>query len=532
MGRTSLRKPTGDWPIPVALAAVLTVFVVCPLVNMFAGMDLHSIRQVLGGDALPAVLGRSVVSSLLTTVISLILAYTLAWCLERTAIPGKGLLRILAVLPMLIPSVSIGMGVVLLCGNNGILSEFLNLPVGWIYGLPGIVFGSVLYSFPVAFLLIENILKYEDSTPYEAADILGLSRWQQFTAITVPYLRKPMIVVAFSTFVLSFTDYGVPLMVGGKYVTLPMLMYQEVIGQLNFGRGCVYGSILLIPAVAAFVLDFTSQKNNNSVSVVKPFTPEPRAARDIPAMLYSIAAAIFSMLPILAFLVLAVVRRYPTDMSLTFRNILKTMQMGGDRYLLNSVAIALSVSVAGVFLAVLAAYYTARTRSAVSGYLHLICMSVAAVPGIVLGLAYVLLFRGSPLYGTLAILVCVNVVHFFASPYVMMYTAFSKANDNLEAVASTLGIGRLRLLTGILLPGCRKTLAEMFASFFVNSMMTISAVSFLARSRTKPIALMINQFEAQAQMEYAAVVSLVILLINLLVKVLMEWQPGRRKARG
>lgn len=522
------RKIRPERMVPVSLAAAATAFIVFPLGNMFANMSMESIRQVLGQDSLLTVVGRSVAASALTTVISLTLAYLLAWSLERTAIPGKKLFRILVVLPMLIPSVSIGMGVVLLCGNNGLLTNLLNLPIGNIYGLKGILLGSVLYSLPVAFLLIDNILKYEDSAPYEAATVLGLSKWNQFTAITAPYLRKPMIVVAFSVFTLSFTDYGVPLMVGGKFKTLPVVMYQEVIGQLNFGKGCVYGSILLIPAVVAFVLDFLNQKAANSAYVIRPFSLTRRPGRDIPAMLYAIAVALFSVLPILAFIVLAFVKRYPTDMSLTLDNIVNTMQMGGGKYLLNSVVIALCVSVIGVTLAVLAAYYSARTHSRAGKYLHLICMAMAAVPGVVLGLAYVLLFKNTPLYGTLGILVIVNVVHFFASPYVMIYTSFSKANENLEAVASTLGIGRLRLLVDVLLPKCRRTVAEMFASFFVNCMMTISAVSFLANARTKPIALMINQFEAQAQMEYAAVVSLAILMVNLAVKIIMEWQPGKR----
>lgn len=515
--------------VPAVLTAAAVAFVVVPLGNMFAHMDEESIRQVLGGGVLLSALGRSVVASGLTTAVSLVMAYLLAWCLERTAIPGKGLIRILAVLPMLIPSVSIGMGVVLLLGNNGLLSELFSMGTGGIYGLKGIVFGSVLYSFPVAFLMIDNILKYEDSAPYEAAAVLGLQKKHRFRVITAPYLKKPMIVVAFSIFTLSFTDYGVPLMVGGKYRTLPVVLYQEVIGQLNFGRGCVYGSILLIPAIAAFLLDFANQKNAQTAYVIRPFQLERRWKRDIPALIYSAAAACFSVLPIVAFLVLAFVKRYPTDMGLTFHNIVKTLQMGGGKYLANSVCIALSVSVIGVVLAVLAAYYTARTRSLLSSCLHLTCMAMAAIPGVVLGLAYVLLFRQTLLYGTLAILVLVNVVHFFASPYVMIYTAFSKANENLEAVASTLGIGRLRLLVDILLPKCRRTVAEMFASFFVNSMMTISAVSFLARSRTKPIALMIHQFEAQAQMEYAAVVSLMILLVNLAVKIALEWQPKKKK---
>ena len=526
---TRSRYPRRLLAVPAALAAIATAFVVVPLVGMFLQMDSESIRKVFLQESLGTVLLRSVTASLLTTAIALTLACLLAYSMQRTKMPCKRALRILLVLPMLIPSVSIGMGVVLLFGNSGLVTGLLDLPLGNIYGLPGIVLGSVLYSLPVAFLTIDNILKYEDAAPYEAAKVLGFSRWQQIKTITLPYLRKPLIVAAFSIFTLSFTDYGVPLMVGGKYKTLPVVMYQEVIGQLNSGKGCVYGSLLLIPALAAFLVDLANQSGGNSAYVLKPFKLRKRRKRDIPAFLYSAAMALFSMLPILAFLVLAFVRKYPSDMSLTLDNIRSAMSMGGGKYLLNSLVIALLSALTGTALAVLAAYFTSRTAGRLSRYLHLVCMSMAAIPGVVLGLSYVLLFRGSVLYGTMTILVIVNAVHFFASPYLMMYTSFSKLNDNLESVAATLGIGRLRLLWDVLLPRCRQTVAEMISYFFVNSMMTISAVSFLANVRNKPIALMINQYEAQTQMEYAAVVSLAILLVNLAVKILMEYLPEMRK---
>ena len=516
--------------VPVCLAALSALFVLVPLIGMFLHMDGESIRQVFSQESLMTVLGRSAAASALTTAISLVLAYFLAWCMERTAMPGKGILRILVVLPMLIPSVSLGMGVVLLFGNSGILTNLLGLESN-IYGLQGIVWGSVLYSLPVAFLMIDNILKLEDSSTYEAARVLGLSRWQQFRTITLPYLRKPMISVVFSVFTLSFTDYGVPLMVGGKFKTLPVVMYQEVIGQLHFGKGCVYGSILLIPAVIAFLIDLANQNNAKMGFVTRPFQQQKKPGRDMGALAYSVAMAVFCLLPILAFMVLAFVKKYPTDLTLTLTNFFKTMRMGGGRYLTNSVVIALCVSVAGVALAIVAAYCTARNKGPSSRYLHLLCMSMAAIPGVVLGLAYVLLFKNSFLYGTIWILVVVNMVHFFASPYLMIHGAFSKMNENLESVAWTLNIPRKNLLLDIMLPSCAHTVAEMFSYFFVNSMMTISAVSFLATTRTKPIAMMINQFEAQAQMEYAAVVSLAILAVNLTGKILLEWLPKKTAAK-
>lgn len=510
------------WIVPTILVIAFSVLMVVPLVGMFFHMDAESIRMVFTEDSIFSVIWNSVLSSGLTTVISLVLAYCLAWCLERTAMRGKRVFRLLLTLPMLIPTVSIGMGAVLLGGNNGIITNLLGLDHGEVYGLFGVVYGSVMHFLPVAFLMMVNTLRFEDSSPYDAAHVLGISKIRQFFSITLPYLRKPLIATAFSVFTLCFTDYGVPLMVGGKFKTLPVLMYQEVIGQLDFGKGCVYGSILLVPAIVAFLLDLANKNQSNSAFVIRPFAITRQLWRDLTATVYTVIMSIFSLLPIVSFVVLAFVRKYPSDMTLTLDNFVKTFDMGAGTYLLNSVLMSVGVSVVGVMIGILTAYATARIPSKVSRALHLIAMATGAVPGVVLGLAYVLFFKGSPLYGTLMILVMVNTIHFFASPYLMMQTSFSKVNQNLGAVASTLGIGKLQLLLGILLPQCKRTVREMFSYFFVNSMMTISAVSFLFNTNNKPIALMINQFEAQAQMEAAAVVSLLILIVNVAVKVLVQ----------
>ncbi len=101
----------------------------------------------------------------------------------------------------------------------------------------------------------------------------------------------------------------------------------------------------------------------------------------------------------------------------------------------------------------------------------------------------------------------------------MIYNTLNKVNPNLEAAGSTLGIGRIRIILNVIIPKVKGTIVEMFSYFFVNSMITISAVSFLAPPSPKPLALLINQFEAQRQMESAAFVSLMIFLTNVIVRI-------------
>ena len=157
-----------------------------------------------------------------------------------------------------------------------------------------------------------------------------------------------------------------------------------------------------------------------------------------------------------------------------------------------------------------------------------------AIPGIVLGLSYIIFFHGSAIYGTIWIVVIMNGIHFFSSPYLMMYNTLGKVNPNLEAAGSTLGIKRWRIVMDVILPKVRGTVLEMFSYFFVNSLVTISAVSFLSPPSPKPLSLLINQFEAQRQMESAAFVSLLIFLVNVLLRISIRGIkkiPALKKAR-
>lgn len=513
-----MRKARDKSAVPkLLLIAVFISLVFMPLLRMFMGMDRESIQAVLSSESFWPAVVHSMTATVIATVITILFALLLAFSIERTNICGKQFFRIVAILPMLIPSISCGMGLVLLFGNNGILTNLLHLG-GTIYGLHGIVIGSVIYAFPVAYLMFADIIRYEDMSPYEAAELLGISRLRRFTAITLPYLRKPLVRAIFSTFTLIITDYGVPLMVGGKYTTIPVIMYSEVIGQLNFDKGAVYGSLLLLPAVSAFIIDLLNKDRDNMAYVTRKYESEDCFLKRAGSYICCVLEAVITLLPILSFVILAFAREYPNDLHFTMDNVVKAFQLRAGPYMMNSVKIALSVSLTGTAFAFAAAYFSARMRSGMTKILHLLVLTSAAVPGVVLGLSYVLAFKGTAIYGTVIILILVNVIHFISSPYLMMYNFLSKLNRNLEAVAQTLSIGRFHLIKDIVIPQCRGTLLEMFSYFFVNCMMTISAVSFLATSLNRPISLMINQFEAQTQLECAAVVSLMILTVNLAVR--------------
>ncbi len=501
----------------IFLIIFFACFVILPLLRMLFHITADGLRTVFSEEGFGILIWNSLLSAVTATVITLILSYTLAACMERSNIKYRGFWGIILVLPMLIPSISHGMGLVVLLGNNGLLTRLLNLQ-GNIYGFQGIVAGSVMYAFPVAFLMFRDVLRYQDYTPYQAAKVLGIPPYRQFTAITLPYLKKPLISITLAILTMIITDYGVPLMVGGKFKTLSVALYQEVIGQLNFDKGSVYGLLLLFPALACFLFDVLNKDKGNNTFAYGNVALSKNTLRDMAARLICVVIALVVLLPIIAFALLAFSNRYPTDISFTLKNLKDAVRLNAGTYLSNSIIIALVVAIVGVVLASCTAYLTARTKANTSKILHLLAITSAAIPGVVLGLAYVLVFRGSFIYATLAILIMVNIIHFISSPYLMMYNSLSKLNENLEDVGHTLGVSRFRIVMDVLIPQSLSTIMEMFSYFFVNSMMTISAVSFLSTTANKPIALMINQFEAQMQLGAAAIVSLAILFVNLIIK--------------
>ena len=298
------------------LLIYLAITVVLPIVILFFQIRGEHIVSIFTSAQFLPMLKNSLVTTLIATVISVVLAFALAYVITRTNVKFKAAWMMLFTIPMLIPSISHGMGLVLLFGDNGIIANLLGISID-LYGYTGIVMGSVLYSFPVAFLMFFDSLQYEDFTTYEAADVLGMSKVRMFSTITLPSMKRTIVSAVLAVFTMVFTDYGVPLITGGTVMTLPVYMYREVIGMMNFSGGAVIGMVLLTPAIIAFLLDLKKSGNVGAVSTVtKPFKIAQNKARDVGAYCFLGLSLFLMCLPIFAFACLSFVKQYPIDMVL------------------------------------------------------------------------------------------------------------------------------------------------------------------------------------------------------------------------
>ncbi len=515
MSAAAVRGPVFVRRSTALLLVFFTAFVLWPLACMFSQLfhaDIASfVQSRTFRDAVPATL----LSATLVTVFSLAAALAMAVLVCRTDVPGKKLWRTLFLMPMLLPSVSNGTGLVILLGNNGFLTKLLGLQ-GNIYGMPGIVLGQMLYTAPSAFLLLFQAFDEEDYTPHEAAAVLGFSPFRRTLALTLPYIRRDLIAAAFLVFAMSVTDYGIPLAVGGRIETLSVLMYARVAGRLQFDKGSFIGLCLLLPALLSFLAD--SRRRARSITGRRPFPMPEGKGKKAAALLGCVLLSAVFVLPILAFTAVMLMKDYPLHTQFTLEHFSKAWTSKGSAGMMNSLIMASGTAVFGTVLACMAAYVAARRQGVLPRVIHILALAVLSVPGLVLGLSYALAFKTTPLYGTRWILIASGMVHFFTTPYLMLYQRLGKLDRNLEGSGAVLGIPPFRLFLNVMLPQCRETILDMLSFFFVNAMVTISAVVFLANASNRPLSLLVTQYSDQLNLERAAVLSFLILIVNFAVR--------------
>ena len=508
-----MRRSDGLDTTRILVLVFLAVGVVLPLVRLGLLFLQPGSLDVFASAAFAPALVSTVVCSLIGAAVSTLLALAVALTMSRTWVRHEGFWVAALTLPMLIPSISHGLGVVYLLGSNGVLTNLLG--GSWdIYGISGIVLGSVLYTFPPAFLLIRDALKYQGASSLEAALVLGMPRLARFRAATLPVLVKPLLSAFFSSFALIATDYGVPLAVGGRSTTVALLMYRSVAGSLDMASGVGLGSVLLAPALVSFLVDLRVPDHARFGARLIS-APARLPLRDRSAFALRFIVAVILLAPIVCFAVVAFVSKWPVDLTPTLANLGRASLFGLGPALVSSLLIAVACSVMGSVVAWLAGYLSARTDGAISSVVHAMCLITMAVPGLVFGLAYMSTFQGTLLYRTMGVLVLVNCVHFLASPYLMARNALAALPAGVEGAAAALGVPRSRLLLDVLLPQTWGTVCEMALYIFCNCMVTISAVSFLASTALSPLSLLISDFESQALIECSSVVALVILVANL-----------------
>jgi iron(III) transport system permease protein len=484
-----------------------------------------SLRNYLDYFSTPS-LRQSIVNSLaiatITTLITTSLAVAFAYALTRSCMPLKGLFKTIAMVPILVPSLLPGIGLIYLFGNQGMLKELLL--GGSIYGPIGIVIASVFFTFPHALLIILVALAIADARLYEAALALRASPAKIFRTVTIPGASYGLISAAFVVFNLTITDFGVPKVVGGGFNVLSLDIYKQVVGQQNFEMGAVVSVVLLVPALVAFSIDRIMQGKQVAAlsSRAVPYQPKPSRGFDL-AMLAFCAVVAFLILSVLAVCqYAALIKFWPYNLSLSLDNYNFDIVDGGgwDSYF-NSLRMALYAAAIGTGVVFVGAYAVVKGRGfghARMGF-QLLAMMPMAIPGMVLGLAYVSFFndQDNPLgfvYGTMAILVISCITHFYTVAHLTAVTALKQMDPEFESVSSSLKQPVWKMFSRVTVPVCMPAILDISIYLFVNAMTTVSAVVFLYSSNTTLASVAVLNMDDAGDIAPAAAMGMMIFYTN------------------
>ncbi len=514
-----IKKPS--FYLHLALIVILFAFLLLPIISLIANIKGDDLSYIFGNQNFYKSILNSLIYTSVATVISVTLAIVCGYLLSRIHIKGKRWILLFLTASMLIPTLSIGSGVKALFSPNGFMEHIFGIEFDGM-GFFNLIFGSVIFSFPIALLLIYDAFLYEDKSLYDAANTMGVKRISTFFYITLPYLKKAIISAAFASFTLIFADYGLPLEVqGGQIQTLPMFLYDQL-SQYQYERSAVISLALLVPAIAAFIIDIFNKDNSDGVA--RKETIKPSKLFNYGGLAFVILVGVILFIPSLCFILLSFLKdTQHGDYGFTSEHYSGAVSSSLFNFAVNSLIISLLVGIIGTIVCYISGYAATRTSVRFKKPVHLLSISTLAIPGLVLGIGYLFLFRSTKPWfaGTIAILIVVNIIHYFSSPYLMARNAFEKINKNYETVGDTLGISRISLFFKVMIPNTLGTIFQMFSYFFVNSMITISAVSILCASNPaiRPLSVAITNYEGHNQLGRAAVVSTLIFVINLIVKV-------------
>ncbi len=520
-----------------ALAAIfLTAAFVAPLATLlaraFQGPDgefvgLRYFTAYIANPALLTSAWNSFWTAGLTTLIVLPIAFGYAYGLTRSCTPGRTLFRAVMLVPILAPSLLPALSLIYLFGNQGML-RFLLAEGGSIYGAAGIVVAQSIYCFPPAAIILSVALAMADARLFEAAETLKASRLRIFLDVTLPAARYGLVSAAVVVFTLVMTDFGIPKVIGGQFPVLATDVYKQVIGQQNFSMGAVVAMVLLLPAILAFFAERWAQgRQAGGISgrAVR-YRAKPRAARDLPLLLLcgTVALGLLGIVAVAAYG--SLVRFWPYNLSLTLANYdFDRFDSEGWGSLWTSVRMAGLTALLGTPIIFVVAYLVERLdrQGALPAYVRICAFAPLAVPGLVLGLAYILFFNhpSNPLeflYGTTGLLVLNCMVHFYTVSHLTAVTALRQLDPEFEAVGASLKVPVAHTFARVILPISLPAVLEIGVYLFVNAMTTVSAVVFLYGPGAKPASVAVVQMDEAGQAAAAAAMAMAILLITTAVK--------------
>ena len=493
----------------IAIVALIGLFILYPSLAIFKPMfsddngafaplqfmnilgQAHIIQVIWNSFLLSAAVGIG------CTFFGLVLAIYTTRIAKRSALIG----RIFSILPIVTPPFVVGLGVTLMMGRSGYITEFMVQYLGltnsnWLYGFTGIWLAQVLAFTPMSFMILDGAIKTIHPSLEEASYTLRANRYQTFKRVFLPLLKPALANSFLIVIVQSLADFSNPLVLGGNFDVLATQIYFYITGaQLDYAAASTLGVILLLFSLLVFCIQYMWIGKRSYVTI------SGKSSRgDVQPLPGSLVTAVTLLLWVwIGFNVLlygsifygSFTVNWGVDYTLTLDNFSKLFGQGFSDgawpSLLDTLLYAgIAAPITAIF-GLLIAYIVVRQHFTGKKVIEFTTMLCFAVPGTVAGVSYILAFNSAPVYltGTAAIVIISMVMRNVPVGIRAGIAGLGQLDKSLDEASLSLRAGSLRTVLFIVLPLLRPAILSALIYSFVRAITTVSAIVFLVTPDTR-----------------------------------------------
>lgn len=523
----------------VAVWGFVALFILFPFIKLFISafivdgkLSFAGIKENLGDKYTIKALFNSLILATSVSITGTILGYLFALIVTRTSVPKvlKILISAITLLPLISPPFTSSISLTLALGPNGMLLNFFGIENLNIYGFLGTWLSESLTYFPVAFMVISAVLNTMNASLDDAAMSLGASKARVLKTVTLP-LSIPAIgnsiLLLFSS---SLADFATPLILGGQsFPVLPTQAYLQITGLFDIHGGASISFLLLVPALIVFWLQRMVVGNKSFVTVTGKNGAQSNFVKlpnSISFIMWVICSIVIAFILYLYFIILwgSLIQTWGIDNTITFKNY-KYVFTYGHKAITDTLKIGITATLLGTLLGVIIGYIVERKNFVSKRALDISSMMNYALPGTVVGIAYIVAFNGKPivLTGTMTILVAAYIFRYYATGIRSVMTSLQQIDPALEEASMSLGASSAKTFTHITVPLIIPAVLTGMRYLFIHCMTAISATIFLVSVRWTLLTTRILESMTELQFSQACAFSVVLIVIVFVADALMNF---------
>ncbi len=555
--RKLFNDPTLLLTIIFSLATV-TFFVLVPLWNIFlesmrvgkGKMGLGNYVESFTASGNLEVIWNTILLGTITSVISLIIGFFFAYVSVYIKVRGKKIFDFIAMLPIISPPFVIALSAIMLFGRQGLITNrLLGLRNFEIYGFHGLVLVQVLSFFPIAYMMLVGLLQMIDPSVEEAARSLGASRFKVFMTVTLPLMVPGLANAFLLVFIQSIADYANPFVIGGKFTTIAVKIFQEGVGNYELGVATALSIILLSLSITMFTIQryFINKKSyvtvTGKVSRERELIDNKKAL--IPAVtlliiLTSFVIAMYILIPISSFVEIFGIKNNFTLKH--YQDIFRFKNRIAP--IIATTNLSLIATFAASIFSMIIAFLIVRKNFPGKTFIEFTIIMALAIPGTIIGIGYAISYNKvynipftkitliPTLTGTSFIIIMAFIIRSLPVGVRSGMSALNQIDASIEEASTILGASSRQTFFKITIPMIREAFLSGLIYSFARSMTLVSTVVFLISAKwkllTPEIMNHIDQGRIGIASAYCTILIIIVSVFMIIVKILMSFTNAKK----